>query len=122
LIGNPKEVDIQKSILDFLSHVKHCFVWRNNNVGIYDAKRKVYRLNRSQYTPNGISDILGIYRGKFLAIEVKRPKGKPTKSQSVFMDNIIKCGGIAFVATSIPDVKSMLFEIDRWLDGHGEDD
>lgn len=57
---------------------------------------------------NGVADILGIYNGKLLAIEVKRPGQKPTELQDVFLARIKEHGGIAFVATSIKDVAKRL--------------
>ncbi len=54
--------------------------------------------------PRGISDIIGIYQGRFLAIEVKTPKGKLTDSQRAFIQRVNREGGIAFVARSVEDV------------------
>ena len=98
------EKEIENRILNYLEFLPHCFVWKNQNVGIYDPKRRQYRKANSKYQFKGISDILGIYKGKFLAIEVKQPKKKPTKDQQTFIDNIIKQGGIAFVAASVEEV------------------
>jgi Holliday junction resolvase len=54
--------------------------------------------------PKGVSDIIGIYRGKFLAIEVKTERGKLTDAQRAFLDRVNREGGIAFVARSVEDV------------------
>jgi len=65
----------------------------------------------------GIADILGIYRGRFLAIEIKRPGGRgPSPSQQGFLDNVKAAGGIGFCAYSVDDVIAMLDEIDSRLD------
>lgn len=57
----------------------------------------------------GSSDILGILDdGRFLAIEVKRPGKEPTEVQREFLENINKNGGLAFVAYSVDDARSML--------------
>ena len=53
---------------------------------------------------NGVSDILGCFRGKFLAIEVKVPGNEATDIQKQFLQNIIDSGGIAFVAHSLDEV------------------
>ena len=52
----------------------------------------------------GVSDIIGIYKGKFLAIEVKTEKGRLSKHQEEFLDHVVWNGGIAIVARSVDDV------------------
>jgi penicillin-binding protein-related factor A (putative recombinase) len=65
--------------------------------------------------PKGIADILGIYNGKFLAIEVKREGWEPPeptnlqaykhfKEQQDFLISIRDNGGYAFFAQSVEDV------------------
>ncbi len=63
----------------------------------------------------GIADILGCYRGRLLAIEVKAPKGKVSYDQQRFIDNVNAAGGLAFVARSIDDVIAGLGVQDRFL-------
>ena len=58
--------------------------------------------------PKGIADILGIYKGQFLAIEVKRPGYKPTVDQQAFLDRVNEAGGIGFVAWFPEDVVKRL--------------
>ena len=53
----------------------------------------------------GVSDIIGIFRGRPLAIEVKIKGGKPpTVSQKQFISDSKNHGGVAFVAKSLNDV------------------
>ena len=52
----------------------------------------------------GCPDILGIYKGKFLGIEVKTKSGKLSERQALFIEQINLEGGIAFVARSVDDV------------------
>ena len=52
----------------------------------------------------GVSDFIGIYQGRFLAVETKAPKGKLTPAQTAFLDNVRKQGGIGLVAWSVDDV------------------
>ena len=52
----------------------------------------------------GVSDIIGIHKGKFLAIEVKTEKGKLNDNQEHFLRLVNKNGGIGFVARSAHDV------------------
>ena len=48
--------------------------------------------------PKGIADILGIYQGRFLAIEVKKPGGRVSPEQVKFLQRVNDEGGIGFVA------------------------
>lgn len=103
------EKQIENSILDYLSLIPNCFAWKNQTTGLYDPTKKVFRKSHSKHLINGVSDILGIYQGKMLAIEVKRPSNKKrTPAQNAFINSIVEKGGIAFYATSIDDVKKGL--------------
>jgi len=97
------EKDIQHTILQYLK-ARGIYCWIHNNVGI--------KKPNGQYIPTGllgISDILGIYDdGRFLSIEVKRPGGKCSEHQNLFIRNINERGGIAFKAESLEDVISKL--------------
>lgn len=56
----------------------------------------------------GVSDILGIIQGRFLAIEVKSAIGRLTDEQRVFLANINNNGGIAFCARSVEQAAEQL--------------
>lgn len=57
----------------------------------------------------GCSDILGMMRdGRFLAIEVKAPKGKLRAEQAEFLNLVQKHGGVGFVARNCLDVANGL--------------
>jgi hypothetical protein len=76
----------------------------HDSVGIYDPKIKQFRRNLSPYRLKGVSDILGIWKGKFLAIEVKSPGKKPTPEQKEFLGLVSDFGGIGILAYSLDDV------------------
>ena len=98
------EKDIEKQILHYLDMLPECFCWKNPTIGVWDSTKKVYRKPKSKYHIRGASDIIGIYKGKFLAIEVKSAKGRTSKQQEDFIDMINCAGGLAFVARSVEDV------------------
>lgn len=77
--------------------------WRQNNGGIFDPTKKVFRANSS--TP-GISDIIGYHRrtGQFLAVEIKSGKDKLTDEQKLFLENVEKAGGLALVIRTTDDI------------------
>jgi len=58
--------------------------------------------------PKGISDILGVYQGRMLCIEVKKPGGRVSPEQRAFLDRVNDEGGIGFVAYSVDDVVERL--------------
>ena len=104
------ENSIQNSILLYLNSIPKCFAWRNNSVGIYDPQKKVYRKKVGRFDINGVSDIICIYNGHTLFIEVKTPnnKNKLSIAQKEFMTKVTRCGGIAYVASSIQDVADFI--------------
>lgn len=101
---------IESQILHWLNLQPGCKAWKNKSLGVFDPRRKVFLKNRSVYSEKGTSDILGIYRGIMLCIEVKSRKGKVQPHQAEFLATMDKLGAIAFVARSVEDVKAVLFE------------
>ena len=93
-----KETDIQHNILTFLKHKGiHC--WRNNTG----------RRGKVNYGFKGSSDIIGILPdGRFLAIEVKKPKQKPSADQREFLDRINSFGGFAIWVTSLDEARKQM--------------
>jgi len=63
----------------------------------------------------GVPDIIGIWQGRMLGIEVKTARGKLSVQQQVFIDKINAHGGIAFCARSVEDVIEGLGVQDRFL-------
>lgn len=63
---------------------------------------------KGKYELLGIADILAVYKGKFIAIEVKTRSGKPTDNQMEFAKNVNANGGIAIL------VRSMDNMLDAW--------
>ena len=101
------ESDIQTQILDFLN-MNGVFSFRVNSMGIFDKEKCIYR-TPSKYSLKGTSDIIGIFPdGKFLAIEVKSAKGRPTKEQNAFINKINSRGGLAFICRSLESLKDIL--------------
>ena len=98
---------VKNNILSWLKS-KQIFAWPVDSVGIFDPTRKVFRKRHSQYHLKGVSDILGIYKGKPLAIEVKSLKGRVSPEQKAFLEMFNNLGGIGFVARSIEDCEENL--------------
>ena len=113
-MGKVLEKDIKKVILQYLE-LKGYFVWDQPTYGLFDERRGSRIMPNGRYRIRGVSDILGCIplNGKMLAIEVKTPQRKNLVSeyQKQFINNINRHGGVAFVATSLEDVKAKLDEI-----------
>lgn len=100
-----READIQRAILDWL-RVNGIYAFRNNQQGVplHDGSGR-YRPSPTR----GVADILGVIPGgRFLAVEVKGRRGKPTPQQAEFIARVNEKGGLAVVATCILDVERVL--------------
>jgi hypothetical protein len=102
----PLEKVTQREILDWLWDRK-IFCWKTNTVGVFNPWTGSFR-KLGRYQPRGVADIIGIYKKKFLAIEVKRKGGKVSEPQREFLQKVIDCGGIGFVACSKEEVEEKL--------------
>lgn len=113
-IKPPLESQIQKTMLEWFKYQPNTFVWRQNSGAMYQES-KTGRHGFKTASVDGISDIMGIYKGYPIAVEVKRPGGKPTEKQTDFLTNFAKAGGIAMVASSLEEmIKDLkLAELDR---------
>ena len=111
-----KENPIQKRILLACSRGSSR-LWRNNVGCLQDRNGQWVRFGVAN--PGG-SDLIGFHTititpdmvGKkvavFAAVEVKQKKGRTSKEQQAFIDNVILRGGIAGVARSKDEALSLL--------------
>lgn len=74
-----------------------------------------FKLHQGLGSTPGIPDIVGIWQGKPLFIEVKTRKGKLSEVQKAKINEIKRAGGIAFVARNLDDVIDALGIQDRFL-------
>jgi hypothetical protein len=60
--------------------------------------------------PNGFSDLFGFVHGtgRFVAIEVKRPKGRVSDCQAHFIRHVSGYGGLAGIARSVEDAQKII--------------
>lgn len=108
-----KESQIQKTIMDYL-RLNGCLVFKHRNVGIY--KKSTGSYIPLSFGEKGISDIIGLTpNGRFLAIEVKMPKKKPSNEQLEFIDKVNEKGGLAFWTDSLDNVIEKLSTLDKPL-------
>lgn len=98
------ETDLVGAVLEYLQ-LRGIPSWRNNTgaanyVDRHGKKRHV------KYGVPGASDILGLIppTGRFLAIECKVGKNKPTDKQIEFLAAVREAGGLDVVAYVLDDV------------------
>ena len=81
-------------------------------VQAYLNARKIFNFRTQMGYNSGYPDIIAIYKGYFIGIELKRPdkKGVATEQQSKFVEYIRNANGIAGIVESIEDLESLLEE------------
>lgn len=84
-----EETEIKKNIIRRLNLIPGCWA----------ASFNASQIGSQQMVPKGCSDILCCYRGKFIAIECKKPGKKQSVSQVVFEEKIRRAGGKYILAT-----------------------
>lgn len=77
------------------------YAWRASSTGIYDQRQHAFRTAPKK----GVSDVLGCFKGRLLAIEVKIGKDRLSDEQSGFLGNIENAGGLCFVAKDFDSFK-----------------
>lgn len=108
------EKQLETQILDFLSYLPSGYFFKVNNTGLYDPTKKVFRKNMNKHIPLGVADILGCYKGVFVAMEVKLPSNKKRPQEQIDFINVInKGGGVAGFVTSISEAHSLIEEITK---------
>jgi len=108
--GEPLEGDIQRAIIKYLAvHPKVAFVGRFNS-GVAVATDAYGNTRYTRYnTIKGFPDIHFLLKGgKAGYCEVKRPGGKLTPDQELFLSAASAAGALAFMATSVMDVEERL--------------
>jgi hypothetical protein len=74
-----------------------------------------FKVHGGPMQQRGIPDIIGVYKGRFCAFEVKMPgkEGETSRMQDAILKRIQMAGGIAMVITEAYDALLELRKIDR---------
>lgn len=100
----PSEQEIQRSCLEWL-WANRVMAWKCHNGGVFDPNRRQFYFAGRR----GVSDILGVLPGgRFLACEVKRPKGRMTPDQEEFQRDVAEAGGVACCVHSVQELEDDL--------------
>lgn len=131
------EKQIQGLILNYLATVKGIYFWRQNS-GSFTQKSKTAltrilnslpiaynlkaRINGAFYravgkydctSEKGLPDIIVIYKGYFVGLEVKTKTGRQRQTQLNAEHRIKKANGFYFLVRSLEDVKRAFAEVDK---------
>jgi hypothetical protein len=79
----------------------------------YLKEHKIWHIRYNANVTYGLPDIIAIYNGYFIGVEVKTPTGRPTLLQENMKESIEKAGGYHIYATSVDDVYKLIRSIDR---------
>ena len=104
----PLEKSIQQAIISLLQ-IHGAYVIRVNSGAVRIQGRGGMRMFRGAVA--GTPDIIACYRGKFIAIEVKRGKNEATDLQKARHEEIRRAGGAVCVMRDPEEVVSFLKKI-----------
>ena len=71
------------------------------------------KIHGSPYQDKGTPDILACYKGRFISIEVKTPRGTPEPEQLAAQKQILEAGGKSLITHTVKEVKGVLDAIDE---------
>lgn len=91
-----KESEIQTEVRLALGREPDLCLWRNN-IGVAEARGHKIRFGVGG--PGG-ADLIGVFRGRFVAVELKTPIGKQSEEQQTFQRLVERKGGVYVVLRS----------------------
>ena len=103
-----KESLLQDHIRLALGSVPGLVLWRNN-IGV--AEMRGYKVRFGVGGPGG-ADLLGIWNGKFVAVEVKTETGRQSPDQRTFQQLVESKGGEYVILRSVDEARA-------WVKSHG---
>lgn len=106
------ESHIQDSIRLALGNVPGLVLFRNN-IGSA-VMRGGFRVAFGVGGPGG-SDLVGIYRGRAVFVEVKTPIGKLSPAQKQFRDLVEGKGATYVVLRSVDDARAWILQMEKTL-------
>jgi len=102
-----KESDIQSSIIDYLFLRKHFFVRLNNIPPVQTVGGKMVFRRMPKGSRAGLPDIIVLWNGFPVFLEVKTEKGKLSENQIEFKNDCEKQGIEYHVVKSLKDVMNV---------------
>lgn len=66
------------------------------------------KVHGGPYQKTGVPDIIGCYRGRFFAFEIKVPGGRTTPKQDHEVERIQEAGGAVSVVESLREIQKLI--------------
>jgi Holliday junction resolvase len=104
------EHDTQSAIIDLIRLRGGVATRINSGSMIAKSGDRSYRVSLAD---KGTSDIIALYKGVYMAIEVKGAKGKPTPDQIAFLESVANAGGVGLVAYDVDYVDTVMIAIEE---------
>lgn len=92
--------ELTNNVIDFI-YRQGGYAWRQGSTGVFDVKQARFRTAAKK----GVSDVLAVYKGQCIAIEVKIGKDRLSPEQDGFLQNISAAGGNSYVAKDFEEFK-----------------
>lgn len=83
-----------------------------NNCGVAEM-RGGFKVRFGVGSPGG-SDLIGLYKGRALFVEIKTETGRQSPEQKTFQQCVERHGGIYRILRSVDDARSFLAELRQW--------
>ena len=99
---------LTNQIIDFV-YRKGGYAWRQNSGGVFDRSLGVYRTAAKK----GVADVLAVFKGRLIAIEVKIGKDRLSFEQEGFILSVNHAGGKAFVVHDFNEFLSHWKDVDN---------
>lgn len=107
-----QESGIQTACLVYLAMLEnqgHGYFWRNNSyAGHLVTPRSKVGGNFTKSGRRGSPDIVGVYKGKFIGIEVKTSTGKQSSDQKEAQTKIEESGGVYLLIRGVDELQVAL--------------
>lgn len=101
------ESQLQDAIRLELGRIPGLCLFRNN-CGV--AEMRGYKVRFGVGNPGG-ADLIGLYRGRFLAVEIKTATGRQSEDQTRFQALVERCGGLYQILRSVEDARAWAEEL-----------
>lgn len=88
-------------------------ILKDNVIKYLTESRIWFRRYQAAYNANGLPDLDFLYKGVYVGLELKAPKGTPTELQLRKLKSINENGGIGIIVRDLEDVKDVINFIDK---------
>lgn len=100
------ESQLQDRVRLILGADPACVFWRNN-VGLAEMRGYKVRFGLAE----GSADLIGLFRGRFIAVEIKTPTGRQSPAQRQWQGVVELHQGLYYLVRSEDDARALLQDL-----------